>query len=507
VHELARRTVTAQIPVGRAMRLHLAIADGLQLEHPQDVFAIAHHLRLAGRAATPERAAAAMLAGSRRARELGDFQTSGTLARQAFDAIGDVAVQADALVMMASAAQSLGERERAAEHIARAVELALQSNATEVLARVLFVKSVVMCFWGNDELAVRIARTIDGRLRAGSSNSPGSADTTDLIELIWALCLDRPGHGLPARQVLAERALRDARASGNDLALLRALHACQMVGQMLLIDPDVVLAWGAEGVELAERADHPMMAVLIETQIMNALMRAGRLAEARQAHDARAEAVDREPESHGLAMRWATRARSASLALVADDLTAAERLVLDARGIGEPLAGGRPAEEYVNHMGVLHLARGSLPGLHHVFGAWFDQPPSPTWHWAVASGELLDPTDPQAIERYENLIANMGNPLPPHSEWLAELTIAAEYAHRSCDHDLGKIVARCIEPFVHQHAVFGIGLSLGSMWRPSALALAAAGDDRGAREAMATARMVNAGAGLTLWERLSRLPL
>ena len=104
-------------------------------------------------------------------------------------------------------------------------------------------------------------------------------------------------------------------------------------------------------------------------------------------------------------------------------------------------------------------------------------------------------------------MAHTGNPLPPHSEWLPELTIAAEYAHRSRDHDLGKTVARCIEPFVHQHAVFGVALSLGSMWRPYALALAASGDDRGAREAMATARLVNAGAGLTLWERLSRLEL
>jgi hypothetical protein len=44
------------------------------------------------------------------------------------------------------------------------------------------------------------------------------------------------------------------------------------------------------------------------------------------------------------------------------------------------------------------------------------------------------------------------------------------------------------------------------MWRPYALALAAAGDTRAARDAMATARLVNAGAGLALWERLSRIP-
>jgi hypothetical protein len=45
------------------------------------------------------------------------------------------------------------------------------------------------------------------------------------------------------------------------------------------------------------------------------------------------------------------------------------------------------------------------------------------------------------------------------------------------------------------------------MWRPYALALAAAGEQQRARESMATARLVNAGAGLTLWARLSRLEL
>ena len=68
VHELARHTVTAQIPPGRAMRLHLAIADGLQGEPQSDVFAIAHHLRLAMPVASPHRAAAALLAASRRPR-------------------------------------------------------------------------------------------------------------------------------------------------------------------------------------------------------------------------------------------------------------------------------------------------------------------------------------------------------------------------------------------------------------------------------------------------------
>ncbi|MCU1360262.1 MAG: transcriptional regulator, partial [Ilumatobacteraceae bacterium] len=506
VHELARQTVLAQVPPGRAMRLHLAIAEGLETDQQPDPFAIAHHLRLAVPAAAPQRAATALLVAARRARELGDFETSRAVAQQALDLTGDVALQADALVLMASSAQSLGEREAAARHIGAAVDLALESNAISVLARALFVKAAVMCSWGTDELAARIEDSVVGLLRDRSSQPAAGLtaghDDVELVELVWAVCLEHPGHALRARQALAERALRIALASHNDVAIIQALHANQLVGQMILTDPQVVLAWGAEALGVAFLTDQPMMAIQIRWQIMVALLRDGRIAEARAVH---AQLSASEAGVTDLAFRWSVRVTDASLALIADDLVAAERLVLEARGIGEPLAGTRPAVEYINHMGVLQLARGSLPGLHHVFGAWFDQSPGPVWHWAVAPGELLDPAQPEAIERRETLATNAGSPVPPHSEWLAELTIASEYAFRSGDHELGKLLVRCIEPFAHQHAVFGAGLSLGSMWRPYALALAAAGDDRDAREAMATARLVNAGAGLPLWARLSRL--
>ena len=95
--------------------------------------------------------------------------------------------------------------------------------------------------------------------------------------MIWTLCLDRPCSAFSRRQALAERALRVARASGDDLAVLQALHACQLVGQMILDDPDTVLAWGREALDLARRTDHPTMAVLIGEQMMATLMRAGRV--------------------------------------------------------------------------------------------------------------------------------------------------------------------------------------------------------------------------------------
>ena len=76
VHELARHTVTAQIPPGRAMRLHLAIADGMQDEPQPDVFAIAHHLRLA----MPVAPAAARRGGVADARR--DARTSSATSRR-----------------------------------------------------------------------------------------------------------------------------------------------------------------------------------------------------------------------------------------------------------------------------------------------------------------------------------------------------------------------------------------------------------------------------------------
>ena len=98
--------------------------------------------------------------------------------------------------------------------------------------------------------------------------------------------------------------------------------------------------------------------------------------------------------------------------------------------------------------------------------------------------------------------------VPPHSEWLPELTIAAEYAHRSHDHDLGKIggalhrAVRAPARGVRRRACRSARCGGPTRWRSPR-----AGDDRGAREAMATARLVNAGAGLALWERLSTLEM
>ncbi|MGE0000131.1 MAG: hypothetical protein AB7U39_24695, partial [Ilumatobacteraceae bacterium] len=389
----------------------------------------------------------------------------------------------------------------AARHIAAALDLALESNATQVLARALYVKSVVMGSWDNRDLALRITESVSAWFDARASRP---SEDADLVEVVWALCLDKPGHALPLRHTLARRALQLARSSGDDIAVLQALQANQMVAHMMLSDPDAVVAWGTEALALASATRQPRMALLADSQILIAFLRAGRLDEARSVHE---RMVASQAETQDVIVNWAERARSAGFALAVDDLAAAERLIFEARAFGEPLGGDRPAQEYVNQMGVLHLARGSLPGLNRLFDAWFDQPPGPVWHWAAAPDELrVVDDDPEQADRREVLVTNMRSPVPPHSEWLAELTIAAEYASRSSDADLAKVVAHCIEPFVHQHAVFGVALTLGSMWRPYALALAAAGDDRGARDAMATARLVNAGAGLTLWERLSRLP-
>ena len=218
VHELARRTVVAQIPPGRAMRMHLSIADGLERERQTDVFAIAHHLRLAMPAAAPRRAASALLAASRRARDVGDFETSRNLAEQALRIADQTAMQADALVLMASGAQSLGDREAAAHHICTAVDLALESNASTVLASALFVKSVVMCSWGNDDLVDRIRQSI----RVLLTGSQMTRSTTSTMSSGCGRCASiSPGHGLVERRCWPSERCTSPRAHGDPLTRCR----------------------------------------------------------------------------------------------------------------------------------------------------------------------------------------------------------------------------------------------------------------------------------------------
>ncbi|MBI5089389.1 MAG: AAA family ATPase, partial [Actinobacteria bacterium] len=181
VHELARQTVTDRIPVGRSIRLHLAIADALEAETDPDVFALAHHLRHALPAAPAARVATALLAASRHARELSDFNASRTLAGQAFDAAVDGPTRADALVMMAAGAQSLGERDAASRYIAAALDLAVASNATQVLARALQVKQIVMASWGNHDLARRITESVHAWLFAETAHERPANDV-ELVE-------------------------------------------------------------------------------------------------------------------------------------------------------------------------------------------------------------------------------------------------------------------------------------------------------------------------------------
>ena len=420
VHELARQTVTSRIPPGRAMRLHLAIADGLDGQARPDVFAIAHHLRLAIPAVSAERASEALLDGARRARAMGDFESSRVLAEQTLHIVDDIAVHADVLVLMASAAQSLGDRagggpvHRLGGHPGPRIERHRSAGPGPV-------REV-----GGDVLL--------GQRRPGGAHRTGRWRAYRCLGRRWCRH-GRGGVGAVPRSA-GHRAAGPsepgrAGAARGALERRRQGSAARTARQPAGRADDADRARRRAG--LGRRGSRHRGADRRPDDGQSA-----HLAEAERARCAPVDWPRRRPcrPRPWWPRRWCPTMRmrgprghaAPAWRWWSTTSHTAQALVREACGIGELLAGSRPAEEYINHMGVLHLARGSLPGLHHLFGAWVDQSPGPIWHWAVASGELLDATAPEAIERRETMVANMGSPLPPHSDWLPELTIAAEYA-------------------------------------------------------------------------------
>jgi hypothetical protein len=280
------------------------------------------------------------------------------------------------------------------------------------------------------------------------------------------------------------------------------LHARAIVGQAALEDIVRVLAWCEEGVALARRERNPMMLVLHQGALAHSLMQAGRFADAITVQSELDRAAD---ASNSPILRWNTDVRAASFLLVQDRLDEAAAAIDAAGALGATLGDARPAEEYATQVGILHLARGRFADLRPLLDVHAAENPAAIWQWALALSEADGGDLVAARRRYGSIVWPRVGTRPPNWIWLPELAIAAEVAVRCGDARLGQELVERIAPFVDTHAVFGVTLSLGSMWRPYALALAAAGDEHGAREAMTTARTVNAAAGLALWERLSRL--
>jgi DNA-binding SARP family transcriptional activator len=140
-HELVRQTVLTRISAPRRRRLHLAVADALEMtlgrtleEHASD---IAHHLVEAGAAAAPIRTLRYLVLAGRRALAASGFEDALRYFEQAvaLDA-GDTAERADLLVDLSRAQRSVGRWDVALATSLDAIETFEELDDTLAVGRV-----------------------------------------------------------------------------------------------------------------------------------------------------------------------------------------------------------------------------------------------------------------------------------------------------------------------------------------------------------------------------------
>ncbi len=491
VHDLARRTVTSAIGAARAAHMHVHIAEVLESEQRPDAFAVAHHLSVGRDAAPAPRVVKAIMHAARRARDMIDCEGSESLAQAVLELSDDPVDRADALILLANAAQMRGDRQAVERHIADAQALAAQSDTPAVLVRTVHVMADHHRRGSNAELVALIERAYERVKQAGT---PG-----ELIEAVWALCRERRYERPELLIDIADGALAMARDLPTHASLLQALHARIIVGQAALEDLDRVTDWCKEGVALARRERNPMMLALLQGATAHTLMQCGRFDAALAVQTELDRAAD---ASNSPIFRWNTDVRNASFLLVQDRLDEAAAAIDLAGTSGAELGDARPAEEFATQIGVLHMARDQFADIRQLLQIHAANKQETIWHWAVALAEAADGDVDAASERYSAFEWPAHSAAPPHWLWLPELTIAAEVALRCDDPELGRDIVQRIQPYCRHHAVFGVTLSLGSMYRPYAFALAAAGRRGEAHAALVLARRSNADAGLAMWVRL-----
>ena len=395
-----------------------------------------------------------MLHAARRARDMIDCEASESLAGAVLELSDDATDRADALVLLAHAAQMRGDREAVARYTGAAFTLARESDNPTVLVRTVHVLADHHTRGTNAELVAIVERAYERVKDAGT--------TSELVEAVWALCRERRYEDPASLIDVADEALTLARGLASATPLLQALHARAIVGQAALEEIDRVIEWCEEGVAVARRDRNPNMLALHQGALVHSLMQCGRFDEAQLVQAELDRAAD---ASNSRVFRWNTDVRSASFLLVQDRLDEAGIAIDRAGEFGATLGDARPAEEYASQVGILHLARDQFGSLRPLLAGQAASNDAAIWQWALALSDAVNGDLAAARHQYGTIDLPDSVGPPPHWLWLAELATAAEVALRCHDAVLGSKLATLIEPHLHHHVVFGVTLSLGSIER------------------------------------------
>ncbi|WCO67022.1 BTAD domain-containing putative transcriptional regulator [Iamia majanohamensis] len=497
-HALVRQALLSRTTRNREARLHLRIADALDVRPDWgDAPTRAQHLLAAGRLSPPDRTAAAALEAGRRALGARADQEAATWAQRASDLLAAAdapppELLADVELLRATASRHLGRRADAEAAGARALEVARAHALPLVLAQAaqeaaLLEAGVGFGFGSYDEALV--AR-LDEALAALGDHHP--AERAQL--LAWA-SLARGGqdaHLVEARALAAEADGLSAELSGRPHVRALALLA-QRIAHLGADGLDRRLALGAAMAEVGRGwAEMEVIGLCLDTvdrmeaddiagsEQVAAQLRTTAAAYARPGFDAYVGVVD------------------ACQALVRGDLDLAARRSDEAVRDGVGSLGPSALHAWAGHQYLLSWERGEVTvHLDQVRSISEEFPTMGVWRAALAVCLVAAGDDAGARTAYAPLVAGRHLTLPTTSPgWYTTLSQLAEVAWLLDDVDACAAAAEALEPMADRVSVTGLGAaSLGHLRRPFGLALAGAGDlDRGEQElARAAARMGEVG--------------
>lgn len=490
-HELVRQVLVEQHGATRRARIHLRIADALEvIEADGGVIdtsdipsAVAHHRLAALPLGDVEVAAAASVHAARQAIErlaFADARMTAEAALAALDragAVGSPASRAELLLELGRAHRAAGDLTAAGAAFAEAVELGRVAGRADLEADAALgaigprPTGTRLDYEPPDpDLLVMAERALD------SLGDDPTRRAALLAARVWLLPRTSP---IEERLAAVDEALALAEASGEPALEARALlarHAVLLVPDRLDERIDAV----EQAIARAEEAGAADVEVLARVAAATDLVERADIAAVRDQVDHLTALADR---LHQPAFHFYPRTFGVLLSLMAGDHVAAEAKAWEMFEATKVLNTAVPGEvALVSRLYQVARDRGTLGELFPLLGGQLEGNTQPFLHAAYALGaaevgELAIAREQMAlVVGTEDDLAGDVDRVPREGVWLGTTALTAEAAARLGDEAAAVSLARRLTPYAGHLVAVGAMFCLGSVDRYVGLSHRAAGD-------------------------------
>ena len=495
-HALIRDTLYDELAPARRLRLHHEVGEALEAAYARDVephlAELTEHFAAAAPVGTEDKALDyARRAGDRAAAQLA-YEEASRLYEVALRFAGDDEGRCELLLALGDVRGRAGETLGSKRAFREAADLAGRVGLPEELGRAalgyggryiweasrndpsyvpMLERALAALGDGDSALRARVgARLAGGPLRASSQAE--------------------------RRRALSEASLAMARRLGDPGTLAYALSGYNAANHApSFVERQVELA--TELIEVGREAGDLERASEGYEHRCAAMLELGDMARARADLSAMADLADqlRQP-----AQRWFVAAYEAFLALLTGDFAEAERLMTEARGMGERAMEWSARIAYRLQLYTLRREQGRVGEVEHLVRASAeDYPTYPLWRCVLPrmAAELGDTA--AAREGIDALAPDDFASLPIDEDWLAGMTLLAETVLATGASEYAPTLHRLLLPYEDHVAVAYGQFSTGSVARYLGLLATATDRWEDARAHFETALEVNGRIGARPW--------